>query len=216
MAARCTDCRLESRATGGQPRQPCRMSDTALYGRLPRCPYPDPHRLAPGQPTSFARLLATSCGSSIATLTVCRSMPASGLPGALHRLPPDRRRTGYRPGIGHRGNASGVTAFLPGMTHYSHGFLMAHTDELFAVIVPHVGNVKGGVRLTLTRLVDIARDGDAARRTDDDTVRVASGLLHELPKFLNLTSKVLQRDEDWHPAVGNARRLRHTLGSGRR
>src|SRR4030095_5226571 len=116
-------------------------------------------------------------------------------------------------GIGNSGDASGVAAFLPGVTHHSYGFLMAHAHELFAVIVAHVGDVKGGVCLALlTHLVDIARDGDTARRTDEDTVRVAASLLHELPEFLNLTSKVLQRDEDRHPAVGNARGLRHTFG----
>src|SRR5262249_33548447 len=90
---------------------------------------------------------------------------------------------------------------------------MAHADELFAVIIPHVSDVKGGVCLALlTHLVDIARDRDAARRTDDDTVRVASSLLHERPEFLNLTSKVLQRNEDRHPAVGNTCGLCHTFG----
>src|SRR4030095_15950057 len=117
-------------------------------------------------------------------------------------------------GIGNSGDASGVAAFLPGVTHHSHGFLMAHAHELFAVIVPHVGNVEGGVCLALlTRLVHIARDGDAARRTDDDTVRVTSSLLHELAEFLNLTSKVRQRDEHRHPAISNARGLCHTFGS---
>src|SRR5215510_1530924 len=116
--------------------------------------------------------------------------------------------------IGHRGNARGVAAFLPGVTYHSYGFLMAHADELFAVIVPHVSDVKGGVCLALlTRLVDIARDGDAARRTDDDTVRVTSSLLHELPEFLDFASKMLQRDEHRHPAVGNARGLCHTFRS---
>src|SRR5262245_22659476 len=116
-------------------------------------------------------------------------------------------------GIGYRGDAGSVAAFLPGVTHHSYGFLMAHAHELFAVIVPHVGDVKGGVGLALlTRLVNVARDGDAAWRTDGDTVRVASCLLDELPEFLNLTSKVLQWDEDRHPAISNARGLGHTFG----
>src|SRR5262249_8492749 len=90
---------------------------------------------------------------------------------------------------------------------------MAHADELFAVIVPHIGDVKGGVGLALLmRLVDIARDGDAARRTDDDTVRVASSLLHELPEILDLASKMLERDEYRHPAIGNARGLCYAFG----
>src|SRR5215510_12708404 len=87
-------------------------------------------------------------------------------------------------GIGYRGDASSVAAFLPGVTHHSHGFLMAHAYELLAVIVPHVGDIKGGVCFALlTRCVDIARDGNAAWRTDDNTVRVASSLLDELPEF---------------------------------
>ena len=113
-----------------------------------------------------------------------------------------------------RSDAGGVAAFFPGVAHHSDGFLMAHTDELFAVIVSHVGNIKGGVRLALlTRLVDITRDRDAPRRTYDDAVWVASSLLHELPEFLNLTSKLLERDEHWHPAIGNAGGLGHTFGS---
>src|SRR5262249_33699411 len=117
-------------------------------------------------------------------------------------------------GIGYRGDAGSVAAFLPGVTHHSYGFLMAHAYELFAVIVPHVGDVKGGVGLALlARLVDITRDSDAAWGTDDDTVRVASSLLDELPEFLDLASKMLERDEHWHPAVGNARGLCHAFGS---
>src|SRR5882672_5256709 len=92
-------------------------------------------------------------------------------------------------GIGNRGDTGGVAAFFPGVTYHSHGFLMAHADELFAVIVPHVGDVKGGVCFALlTRLVDIARDRDAARRTYDDTVWVASRLLDELPEVVDLAS----------------------------
>src|SRR5262245_8632295 len=96
-------------------------------------------------------------------------------------------------GIGNRSDAGGVAAFLPGVTHHSYSFLMAHADELFAVIVPHVGDVKGDVCLALlTRLVDIARDGDATRSTNDDTVGIAPSFLNEVPEFLNLTSKMLQ------------------------
>src|SRR6266567_7812102 len=117
-------------------------------------------------------------------------------------------------GIRYRSDAGGMAAFLPGVTHHSYGFLMAHAHELFAVIVPHVGNVKGGVCLALlTRFIDIVRDGDAARRTDDDTVRVASSLLDKLSEFLNLASKMFERDEHWHPAIGNAGGLCHTFGS---
>ena len=34
-------------------------------------------------------------------------------------------------GIGYRGDAGSVAAFLPGVTHHGYGFFMAHTDELF-------------------------------------------------------------------------------------
>src|SRR5712691_10845737 len=82
--------------------------------------------------------------------------------------------------LGHGSAASGVAAFVPGVAHHGYGFLVAHTDELFAIIVTHVGDVKGDVRLArLTCRLDIVRHGHTARRAHGDTVRIAASLLDE-------------------------------------
>src|SRR6202008_4958075 len=103
--------------------------------------------------------------------------------------------------------ASSVTALIPGVTHHGYGFLVAHANELFAIIVAHVGDVKGNVRLArLPCLLDIASYGYTARRASYDTLRVAASLLDELAKRLHFAPQVLEWDQDWHPAIGNARR----------
>src|SRR5215471_21680123 len=100
------------------------------------------------------------------------------------------------------------------MPHHGDGLLMAHADELLAIIVTHVSDVKGGVGLTrLPCLINIVGHSHTARRAHRDTVRVAASLLNELAEMLNGASELWEWNQDRHPAVGNARGLFHAFGS---
>jgi len=91
-----------------------------------------------------------------------------------------------------------------GVTDNNHACLMAHADELFAVLVPHVGNIKGGVGFALlSRLVNIARHGDATRRTDDDTIRFAVTTFFAIAFLQSTVDKVVDRQGNLEYLTGH-------------
>src|SRR6266511_1690499 len=140
----------------------------------------------------------------------CLGLGSQTLQAGFHR-PGEEQAIGQR--IRHGGAPSGAATCIPRLANLVDRLFIAQADELFAVELAHVGDVKRQVSLALrSSFLHVIRYRHTAGGTYDYTLWIAPCLTDELPKGRYFLFEALQRDHHRHPAIGDLGGLRHTFG----